>query len=105
MTPYIIDEETNSQAEMSQPMRQWYDTEKEADKLKEKIDFKEPEPDIVIEEEEEPPPPRILPPSRVVYKDNKWQIDKSADRNRKSNDDIVEFRMDEQEADEPFSGK
>ena len=105
VTPYIIDEETNSQAEMSQPMRQWYDTEKEADKLKEKIDFKEPEPDIVIEEEEEPPPPRILPPSRVVYKDNKWQIDKSADRNRKSNDDIVEFRMDEQEADEPFSGK
>jgi len=101
VTPYIIDDETNSQAEMSEPMRQWYEEEKEADKLKEKVDFKEPEPDIVIEEEPEPPR-RILPPSRVVYKDNKWQIDKNANSG-KSNDEIVEFQMNESEADEPFS--
>ena len=102
VTPYIIDDETNSQAEMSQPMHEWYDTEKAADNLKETVDFKEPEPDIVIEEEE-PPPRRILPPSRVVYKDNKWQIDKSRD-NRRYKDEVVEFNMD-READEPFSQK
>ena len=108
VTPYIIEEENNSQAEMSEPMRQWYEGEKEADKLKEKVDFKEPEPEPIVEEE--PPPQRILPPSRVVYKDNKWQIDKSAgstNRNtaRKSNDEVVEFNLDKEETNEPFTEK
>lgn len=101
VTPYIIDDENNSQAEMSQPMRQWYEEEQQAKDTMEKVDFKESEPSIVLEEDETPRE-RILPPSRVVYKDNKWQIDKSANR-RKSNDDIVEFHMDK-ETDEPFSG-
>ena len=109
VTPYIVEEENNSQAEMSEPMRQWYEGEKEADKLKEKVDFKEPEPEPVVEEEE-PTPRRILPPSRVVYKDNKWQIDKSNDstnRNtaKKSNDEVVEFNLDRDEPNEPFNEK
>lgn len=114
VTPYIIEEEDNSQAEMSQPMRQWYEGEREADKTREKVDFQEPEPEpeVIIED---PPPRRILPPSRVVYKDNKWQIDKSSDHdtnatdatetNTKSADEIVEFHLDNSETDEPFTKK
>ena len=104
VTPYVIDDESNSQAEMSQPMRQWYEAEKAADDLKEKVDFKETEPNIIADNYDNPPPKRILPPSKVVYKDNRWQIDKTKPNDsRNSDDDIVEFRMDSPEADEPFS--
>ena len=99
VTPYIVNDEEISQTEMSEPMRNWYEGEKEYKESMEKVDFKEPEPEIIVEEE--PPPPRILPPSRVVYKDNKWQIDKSHDNN--NTDEIVEFRLDKPESDEPFS--
>ncbi len=101
VTPYLVSDEENSQTDISQPMREWYEREQEYKESMEKIDFKEKEKEPEVIEE---PPPRILPPSRIIYKDNKWQIDKSSDtENKKSDDEIVEFQLDKPETDEPFS--
>ncbi len=107
VTPYLVNEEETSQAEMSQPMRDWYAEEKAASDSRETIDFKEteskPKPPTV--EIEEPPPRRILPPSRInpppstrYNTDNKST---SIDKKPQNNDDIVEFHLDK-ETEDPF---
>lgn len=101
VTPYLISEEESSQTDISQSMREWYEREQEYKDSMEKIDFKEPEETPIIEEEE--PPPRILPPSRI----NKTTDRSTAeDKNEsKPEDEVVEFRLDKTETDEPFRGK
>lgn len=102
VTPYIVSEDEFSQTEMSQPMRDWYDEEKEQKDSMEKVDFKElNEPKIEEEPPEEPPPPRILPPSRLIKNTNtKSETD---DKNKPDKrDEIVEFNLDKSETSEPF---
>ena len=106
VTPYLVNEEESSQTQISQPMRDWYATEKEYADSREKIDFKEeaePAPPPVTVEE--PPPRRILPPSRInPPPSTRYNTDKkstSTNKKPKNNDDIVEFRLDK-ETEEPF---
>lgn len=99
VTPYLISEEESSQADISQPMREWYEREQEYKDSMEKIDFKEPEETPIIEEEE--PPPRILPPSRI----NKTTDKADDDDKSKPKDEVVEFHLDKTETDEPFRRK
>ena len=94
VTPYLISDEENSQTEISQPMREWY--EQENNEPKENYDFKKPESEEIVKEE---PPPRILPHSKI-NKDNA-----KTDKRNKSDDEIVEFPMDKAETDEPFKKK
>ena len=99
VTPYLIGAEENSQTPMSPRMREWYDKEEEYRAAMENYNFKKPEEEPVIIEEEEPPR-RILPPSRLNNnKDNKSKTDKK----NKSNGDVVEFPLDENETNAPFS--
>ena len=61
----------------------------------EKVDLKEKEITSEAVEEPEKPQKRILPPSRIKYKNNHWTVDKNP------KDEVVEFSLDE-ETTEPF---
>ena len=102
VTPYLVGAEDNSQTPMSQPMREWYDKEEQYRENMENYDFKKPEEEPIEIEEEEPR--RILPPSRLnTNKDNKQsKTDKKNKSTTKSNDDVVEFPLDDDETKEPF---
>ena len=95
VTPYLVGTEENSQADMSQPMRDWYAEEKQYQETMEKVDLKEKEITSEAVEEPEKPQKRILPPSRIKYKNNHWTVDKNP------KDEVVEFSLDE-ETTEPF---
>ena len=99
VTPYIVNAEDNSQADMSKPMRDWYAEEQRYKESMEKVDFKEPEIKQPEETKDFKEPPRILPPSRIKYKNNHWIVDKEG--KPKNNDEVVEFPLDE-EPDNPF---
>ncbi|MBR4904531.1 MAG: pilus assembly protein N-terminal domain-containing protein [Selenomonadaceae bacterium] len=100
VTPYLVGEDENSQTEISQPMRQWYEGEQQYRDAMKNYDFKKPEPEEEYEEEE---PPRILPPSKINQDNKQSTTDK---KNKSPNDDeIVEFPLDKSETDEPFHGK
>ena len=57
VTPYLVGEDDISQSPMSQQMQDWYDQQEQLRKEMQSHDFKNPEPEVVIEEETE----RILP--------------------------------------------
>ena len=58
VTPYLVEADEISHAPMTQPMREWYEQEERLRREMQSHDFKEPEPEVVIEEETE----KILPP-------------------------------------------
>jgi len=58
VTPYLVEADEISRAPMTQPMREWYEQEERLRREMQSHDFKEPEPEVVIEEETE----KILPP-------------------------------------------
>ena len=106
VTPYLVSEEETSQTQISEPMRQWYEQEKGDQESREKIDFKDSEPEEITES----PPSRILPPSRLKPPENdRWRTNNNsstADKNKskkkdknKAKEEIVEFNL---ETDEPF---
>jgi len=99
VTPYLVNAEDNSQVDMSQPMRDWYSQEQQYKESREKVDLKKPAIQQPEEDRDFVEPPRILPPSRIRYKNNHWIVDK--EDKPQNNDDVVEFPLDG-ETDEPF---
>ena len=102
VTPYLVGVEENSQTPMSPRMREWYDKEEEYRESMENYNFKKPEEEPVEIEEEEPR--RILPPSRLNNNkdNNQSKTDKKNKSTAKSNNEVVEFPLDENETNEPF---
>ncbi|MBR4152280.1 MAG: pilus assembly protein N-terminal domain-containing protein [Selenomonadaceae bacterium] len=105
VTPYLVNNEDNSQADMSQSMQEWYNQEQAYKDSMDKKDFKETATEPVIEEPPPPPPPRILPPSRINNPNNTRSTTNKkseTDKRNKSKDEIVEFALDEPETERPF---
>ena len=85
VTPYIVEHADNSSTPVSEPMREWYEQEKNYRASMENYDFKNYD-DYR----------RILPPSKFNNPHDR------SSTNRKNKDEIVEFPPDGTETNEPF---